>query len=121
HQPPSPDTRGQEIAVLALLTAGANAPLPERLLDSNSIDLRQVAAEYDRRRDPDGTVGRLLQRIGAVDEFYVEQLGRIPLSELVLCRLRVLLGGSTLQRRQSCVRAGGARHPRQRDRTSRQS
>jgi hypothetical protein len=45
-QVPDSDTRGQEIIVLALLSAGVDSPLLERLVDSNSIDLRRVTAEY---------------------------------------------------------------------------
>jgi Caspase domain len=98
---PDSDARGQEIIVLALLAAGTNGALPDRLTDSNSIDLRRVAAEYERRRDQSGLVGRLLQRIGGDDEFYVEQLGRIPLQGASLDRLVEMLGGSAPQRRQA--------------------
>jgi hypothetical protein len=76
------------------------------MTDSNSIDLRRVAAEYERSRDPSGMINRLLQRIGGEDEFYVEQLGRIPLPKSALYRLAMLLGGSAPQRRQAaCVLA----------------
>lgn len=103
---PGLDARAQEILVLALIAARADGPLPERLLDTNTIDLRRAAVGYERRRDRAGTIERLLRRIGGQDEFHVEPLGRIALDDDALARLRAMLGGSAAERRQAaCVLA----------------
>jgi uncharacterized caspase-like protein len=103
---PGLDARAQEILVLALLAVGADGPLPERLLDANTIDLRRAAVAYERRRDRASTVERLLRRIGGQDEFHVEPLGRITLKDDALARLRAMLNGSAAERRQAaCVLA----------------
>lgn len=93
-------------ALEALETLPGTAPPDRAFLDSNNLGVRRAANELDRLVDPAGTATRLLSRVGGDDMFYIEMLGRLPLSPDVRARLRTMLSGDAKQRRDAaCVLA----------------
>lgn len=93
-------------ALHSLLLLGFTGPVDENLLDANNLEVRRAIFELIRRRGSVGLVPRLMARVGGADEFYVELLGRTPLTEQDLRTLHSRLSGSVPEQRQAaCVLA----------------
>ncbi|TDR48383.1 hypothetical protein DFP85_1431 [Halomonas ventosae] len=100
------DTQVNEAALRLLMQLGSQIPIDPQFLDNNVLATRRTAVEYERRRNAEGLEVELLRRIGNQDEFYVELLGRMPLSNATLQALTNALSGSERQRQQAaCVLA----------------
>jgi len=100
------DTQVNETALRLLTQLGSQKPIDPQFLDNNVLATRRIAVEYERQRGAEGLSEALLARIGNQDEFYVELLGRMPLTDRDLSVLSNALSGSERQRQQAaCVLA----------------
>jgi hypothetical protein len=85
---------------------GLSVRLPEDILDSNNLDVRRAVTEYERSQDDTAFAQRIVSRLGARDEFYVELAGRTELDAALINTIEPLLTSGPGERRQAgCVMA----------------